>query len=74
MKLSKYVIKIPYGTKVILYNTVNDMIVLCDYKDFFNKETKQSLKNNGYYDNSEKQLKDFITVPPEKNMVKIKIL
>ena len=60
MKLSKYVIKIPYGTKVILYNTVNDMIVLCDYKDFFNKETKQSLKNNGYYDNSEKQLKDFI--------------
>ena len=36
------------------------MIVLCDYKDFFNKETKQSLKNNGYYDNSEKQLKDFI--------------
>ena len=41
MKLSKYVLKIPYKSKIILYNTVNDMIVLCDYKDFLNKKVKK---------------------------------
>ena len=39
MKLSKFVLKIPYKSKIILYNTVNDMIVLCDYKDFLNKKS-----------------------------------
>lgn len=48
MKLSKFVLKIPYKSKIILYNTVNDMIVLCDYKDFLNKKSKEILKANGF--------------------------
>lgn len=52
MKLNKYVLKIPYKTKIILYNTVNDMIVLYSYKDFFSKRSQEILKNNGFYDNN----------------------
>lgn len=46
MKLSKYVLKIPYKSKIILYNTVNDMIVLCDYKK--SKEILKEYKRNDF--------------------------
>ena len=45
MKLSKYVLKIPYKSKIILYNTVNDMIVLCDYKDLKNINNCKALND-----------------------------
>ena len=60
MKLSKYVLKIPYKSKIILYNTVNDMIVLCDYKDFLNKKSKEILKANGFFDNDNELLQKYM--------------
>lgn len=60
MKLSKYVLKIPYKSKIILYNTVNDMIVLCDYKDFLNKKSKELLKANGFFDNDNELLQKYM--------------
>ena len=60
MKLSKFVLKIPYKSKIILYNTVNDMIVLCDYKDFLNKKSKEILKANGFFDNDNELLQKYM--------------
>lgn len=50
MKLSKYVLKIPYKSHIILYNTINDMIVVCSIKDFFTKSSKKLLVSNGFYE------------------------
>lgn len=60
MRLNKYVIKIPYGFKLILYNTVNDMIVLCDYKDLFSKSNKKYLIKNGFYESNEILLNRYL--------------
>ena len=63
MKLSKYVLKIPYKSHIILYNTINDMIVVCSIKDFFNKSSKKLLVSNGFYEKDtillEKYLKNL---------------
>lgn len=60
MRFNRYIIKIPYKNKIILYNTVNDMIVLLDYKDFFSTKIRAYLKKNGFYEASNKLLDLFI--------------
>lgn len=62
MKTNKYVLKIPYKNKLILYNTSNDMIVLCKYKDFLDKKTKSELIANDFYTDGDILLKKYLKV------------
>ncbi len=60
MKLNRYILKIPRINGVILYNTVNDMIVECNIKDLFDKNTKKILKENGFFDSNKMLLFNYL--------------